>query len=140
VSEVAYMAGLPRFERVRFLGRRRDVGDLLAAADVYCQPNASPEPFGIAIVEALYCGLPVIATAEGGPAEIVSPECGLLVPPDDRQALAEALTHLLTNAELRSRLSAGAPSRAGSLCDPVRQATIFAALLRDAGGTTFPAR
>ena len=47
-------------DRVRFLGQRTDVPDLLAAADVFCQPNTGPEPFGIAFVEALYAGLPVV--------------------------------------------------------------------------------
>jgi len=50
-------------ERVRFLGQRADVPRLLAAADIHCQPNTGPEPFGIAFVEALYAGLPVVTTA-----------------------------------------------------------------------------
>ena len=48
---------------------------LLAAADVFCQPNSGPEPFGIVFVEALYAGLPVIATAIGGAQEIVDAAC-----------------------------------------------------------------
>ena len=44
-------------DRVRFLGQRADVSRLMAAADVFCQPNTGPEPFGIVFVEALYAGL-----------------------------------------------------------------------------------
>jgi glycosyltransferase involved in cell wall biosynthesis len=49
-------------ERVRFVGQRSDVPRLLAAADIFCQPNSGPEPFGIVFVEALYAGLPVVAS------------------------------------------------------------------------------
>src|SRR5262249_38073183 len=57
--------------RVRFLGQRADVGQLLNAADIHCQPNLGPESFGIGFVEALYAGLPVVTTALGGALEIV---------------------------------------------------------------------
>ena len=50
-------------ERVRFIGQRSDVPRLLACADLHCQPNTGPEPFGIAFVEAMYAGLPVVTTA-----------------------------------------------------------------------------
>ena len=52
-------------DRVRFLGERFDVPRLLAAADVHCQPNSGPEPFGIAFIEALYASLPVVSTRIG---------------------------------------------------------------------------
>ena len=73
-------------DRVRFLGERDDVPRLLAAADVYCQPNVAPESFGIAFVEALYAGLPAVSTRLGGAAEIVTDACGVLVPPADPDA------------------------------------------------------
>jgi len=104
-------------DRVRFLGQRDDVPSLLAAADVHCQPNAGPEPFGITFVEALYAGLPVVTTAMGGALEIVDERCGLLVPPD-AGALAAGLERLLLSAEERARLGAAAPGRAQQLCDP----------------------
>jgi glycosyltransferase involved in cell wall biosynthesis len=105
-------------ERVRFLGQRSDVPDLLAAADIHCQPNLGPEPFGIAFVEALYAGLPVVSTRMGGAAEIVSEDCGRLVPPDDAPALAEALGALIDDPSARARLGAAGPARARALCDP----------------------
>jgi glycosyltransferase involved in cell wall biosynthesis len=107
--------------RVRFAGQRSDVERLLTAADVFCQPNSGPEPFGIVFIEALYAGLPVVATAIGGALEIVDESCGLVVPPTDPKALAIALRNLVADADLRGKLSRSGPSRAIQLCDPARQ-------------------
>ena len=68
-------------ERVAFLGARDDVPDLLAQADIFCQPNQSPEPFGIVFIEALQSGIPVVSSRLGGAAEIVDDTCGILIPP-----------------------------------------------------------
>lgn len=108
--------------RIRFLGQRDDVPALMAAADLLCQPNLGPEPFGIAFVEAMHAGLPVVATAIGGAREIVDDTCGVLVPPDDPAALADALRTLMGDAEMRARLRAAGPERARALCDPHQQA------------------
>jgi glycosyltransferase involved in cell wall biosynthesis len=108
-------------DRIRFLGQRSDVARLLAAADIHCQPNTGPEPFGIAFIEALLAGLPVVTTEIGGAREIVSPDCGLLVPPDDAQALARALRRLMEDRALRERLGSQGPARAKELCDPATQ-------------------
>jgi glycosyltransferase involved in cell wall biosynthesis len=98
--------------RVRFLGTRIDVPELLAAADIFCHPNTyPPEPFGIAFVEALQAGLPVVTSAMGGAMEIVSEQCGFLVPPEDNVALADALRRLLTEKRLRQEMSASARTR-----------------------------
>jgi glycosyltransferase involved in cell wall biosynthesis len=107
--------------RIRFLGQRGDVPALMASADVLCQPNLGPEPFGIAFVEAMHAGLPVVATAIGGALEIVDPTCGILVPPQDPAALADALRRLIDDPGLRARLGAAGPARAAALCDPHRQ-------------------
>jgi len=108
-------------DRVRFLGQRSDVPRLLAAADIHCQPNTGPEPFGIAFIEGLLAGLPVVTTAIGGAREIVDDTCGILVPPHDPSALAATLRRLIRDASLRTRLGAAGPGRARSLCDPQRQ-------------------
>ena len=108
-------------DRVRFVGQRSDVPRLLACADLHCQPNTGPEPFGIAFVEALHAGLPVVTTALGGPLEIVDETCGILTPPGDADRLAEVLGQVIDDQELRQRLGAGGPQRASQLCDPVRQ-------------------
>ena len=135
--ERAYLASLQAAvgtagigDRVRFLGDRADVPDLLAAADVHCQPNTGPEPFGIAFVEALYARLPLVSTRMGGAAEIVDESCGLLVPPADPTALAEALARLIDEPETRDRLGAAGPERARLLCDPAAALGRLEGLLR----------
>jgi glycosyltransferase involved in cell wall biosynthesis len=108
-------------ERIRFLGQREDVAQLLAAADIYCQPNLAAEPFGIVFIEAMQAGLPVITSAAGGPLEIVDDSCGLLVSPDDVCSLAAGLTGLIEDGVERRRLGAAGARRAARLCDPSRQ-------------------
>lgn len=105
-------------DRVHFLGQRDDVASLLWAGDVYCQPNTQPEPFGISFIEALYAGLPVVATDLGGAREIVTPACGMLVPAGDQRALRDALQRMITDAGLRQGLRAAATARAAALCAP----------------------
>jgi glycosyltransferase involved in cell wall biosynthesis len=116
IRQSASELGLP--ERVLWPGEQRDVQSILRAADIYCQPNTGPEPFGIALVEALWAGLPVITTALGGPVDIVDESCGIAVPPGDVTALADAIRRLCTNSALRQTLAAGGPGRAAALCDP----------------------
>jgi glycosyltransferase involved in cell wall biosynthesis len=108
-------------DRVRWLGERHDVPRLLGAADVHCQANLAPEPFGIAYVEALAAGLPVVAARAGGAMEIIDESCGLLVPSGDSDALATALAQVLTDREFRATLAAAAPVRARQVSDPATQ-------------------
>jgi glycosyltransferase involved in cell wall biosynthesis len=108
-------------DRIRFIGERQDVSSVLRAADVFCQPNTEPEPFGLSLVEALETGLPVVTSGVGGASEIVDSTCGLLVPPGDDTALASALHRLVTDLKLRTGLGAAAPRRARTLCDPAQQ-------------------
>ena len=114
---------------VRFLGQRADVPHLLAAADIHCQPNTSPETFGIAFVEALHAGLPTVTTAIGGAVEIVDDSCGRLVAPNDTKALSEVLGTLISNPSERAALASGGKSRAYHLCHPVKQLTQLENLL-----------
>jgi glycosyltransferase involved in cell wall biosynthesis len=118
-------------DRVRFLGQSADVRSLLFAADVFCQPNLEPEPFGISFIEALGAGLPVVATAFGGALEIVDKSCGVLVPPADADALAGALSGLIDRRDTREQLGHGGPARARALCDPSTQMRRIADLLND---------
>ena len=108
-------------DRIRFTGQRNDVARLLAASDIHCQPNISPEPFGIAFIEALYAGLPVVTTRLGGAIEIVKDSCGITLPPNDPVALAAALGRLIDDPEERRRLGDSGPARARDLCDPQQQ-------------------
>jgi len=86
--------------RLRFLGHRGDVLYLCAAADVFCQPNTGPEPFGHVFVEAQAMGCPVVTTAMGGPLENVEQGThNRLVARPDAVPVAEALEDLLANRE-----------------------------------------
>lgn len=96
--------------RVRFLGAqpRERALELLRAADASIL-SSSWENFPHAVVEALAVGTPVISTATGGVAEVVSDEVnGLLVPPGDADALAGAIRRYFEDAALRERLRAAA--------------------------------
>ena len=105
-------------ERVTFLGERADVAELLRAADIFCQPNATEEAFGVVFVEAMAAGLPVVGTAIGGPAEIVQSSCGRLVAPGDSEGLAVELRTLIMDPALRATLGRNGPARAASLSQP----------------------
>jgi glycosyltransferase involved in cell wall biosynthesis len=104
--------------RVRFLGQRSDVSTLMAAADIFCQPNHSPDTFGIVFIEAMAAGLPVVTTAMGGATEIVTDACGRLIPPGDARALAACLRTWIRTPALRRTLGDAGPARAVALCDP----------------------
>lgn len=119
-------------EQVRFLGQRSDIPELLSAADIFCQPNQTPDSFGISFVESLWAGRPVITTAMGGALEIVDECCGLLIKPGDVDGLAAALSSLIENPELRGRLAQAGAARALELCDPVRQMEILSQVSRNA--------
>jgi glycosyltransferase involved in cell wall biosynthesis len=102
LKEQATQAGIA--DRIHWLGSRSDVFDLMNAADVYCQPNLGPEPFGVVFVEAMYAGIPIVTSNMGGPAEFVSNECGRLVNAGNTQELVSALRELLADSSLRSQL------------------------------------
>ena len=67
-----------------------DVANWLVAADIVCQPSLV-EPFGLSTLEAMACGRSVVATRVGGPPEFVPPRAGILVDPEDEDALVDAL-------------------------------------------------
>jgi glycosyltransferase involved in cell wall biosynthesis len=98
-------------DRVQFLGFRTDVPQVLAAADVVVLPSHA-EGFPLAVLEAMACGKPVVATPVGGVAEAVVDEVtGLLVPPGEPGALAGAVARLLGDARMSARLGAAARMR-----------------------------
>ena len=95
--------------RVEFRGFCEDVGEELAGADVLVHASIIPEPFGQVVVEGMAAGLPVVAAAAGGPAEVlVDGETGLLYPPGDVEALAARLRRLATDGALRRQLGSRA--------------------------------
>ncbi len=93
-------------DRLHYLGFRSDVETVYAAADVFVCPSDF-ESYGIANLEAMSCGLPVVSTRRGGPSEtIVEGVTGLLVDSGDADALAEHVLRLLRDETLRQRLGA----------------------------------
>jgi glycosyltransferase involved in cell wall biosynthesis len=102
----AQAARLGVTSRVRFPGWREDAGALLAAADMLVCASRL-EPLGNVVIEAWAAGVPVIATASAGPVALIHEgKTGLLVPLEDADALAQAMTRLFEDAQLRSRLAA----------------------------------
>jgi glycosyltransferase involved in cell wall biosynthesis len=128
LKQIASNGGIS--SRLKFLGWRSDVPQLMQAADVFCQPNTGPEPFGLVFTEALSSRLPVVATSIGGAKEIVTAECGILVPPEEPNQVAEALKTLIQDRALRRKLGDAGPGRALQLVDPKRQMQALEALLQ----------
>lgn len=99
-------------DRVHLLGARNDVPDLLAGADVFCMPSLW-EGLPLAVLEAMFAGLPVVASRTSGiPEAIDSDQVGLLSPPGDEAALARHLGAVLTDADLRVSLGQAGRERA----------------------------
>jgi glycosyltransferase involved in cell wall biosynthesis len=94
--------------RFRFLGHRQDALRLIAAADVFVLASRQ-EGLPVALMEAMSVGAPIVATAVGGVPEVITDGVnGLVVPPNDPAALADALERLSSDPDLRSRLGARA--------------------------------
>ena len=85
-----------------------DVAPILRSADVLVS-TSTEEPFGLVILEAQACGLPVVSSASGGPLDFVTDgETGLLVPPGDPAATAAAIGRLLEDADLLATIKVNA--------------------------------
>ena len=98
---------------VVFAGSRRDIPRVLHAVDAFVLPSLY-EGFGIAILEAMAAGKPVIATAVGGiPEFVLSGETGLLVEPGNVEALADAIDRLLSHPQQARTMGAKGRIRAG---------------------------
>ncbi len=98
--------------RILWAGYRPDVHKLLPAFDVFVQPSRF-EGLPTTVIEAMAAGLPVVATAVGGTPEVVEDGVtGLLVPPADPAALAQAINHLLGDPPLRLALGRAGRERA----------------------------
>ena len=98
--------------RVRLVGRLEDISGVVAALDLLVSASSS-EAFGVAMVEAMACGVPVVATATDGAREIVEDGAtGQLVPVGDVDAMSAAIVSLLTDDE--RRLALGAQARAAA--------------------------
>jgi glycosyltransferase involved in cell wall biosynthesis len=98
-------------DRVRFLGHRTDISELLATCDVFALPSFY-EGSSLAVLEAMAARRPVVSSTIGGTDELIDDgETGLLVPPGDAGALGVALRRLLADASLRDSLASRARKR-----------------------------
>ena len=101
-------------ERVRFLGQRRDIPELLAVCDVLVHPSLE-EGFCNALLEAMAAGRPVVTTTAGGnPEAVVDGETGVLVPPADAEALSTAMLDVLGRPDRGRALGEAGRRRATS--------------------------
>lgn len=123
--------------RLRRLGYRADVARVLAAADIFVLPSHF-EGLPMSVIEAMLCGLPVVATRIRGPREqVVEGETGLLVPPAEVPPLAAALARLAADAGLRTRMGEAGRARALALYDEgvvVQRTLALLGLLSSPGG------
>jgi glycosyltransferase involved in cell wall biosynthesis len=129
-------------DRIYFAGHQSEVNHWYDALDIVVHASFG-ESFGLVLVEAMALGKPLVATDAGGPLEIVEDgTSGLLVPPGDPEALAEAVGRILTDPALASTLSRGAAERSRAFTEE-RMAEEFAALLTtvitEEAGTVQPA-
>ncbi len=119
LERLSYELGVSK--RVRFLGvvPRPMLPRLYSTADLLLATSFASETFGISLVEAQACGLPVVATEFGGFPEVVDPgRTGLLIPPRDPHAMATAVNALLHDATRRAAMAAAAPAWAAQFTWP----------------------
>ena len=116
-------------DRILTVGYQKDIPHWMQAMDIIVHAS-DHEPFGIVIIEALALGKPVIAGAEGGPAEIISHgHDGLLVPFGDAGQLADAIRHLLDDSVHADRIAEKGQLRAADFSHS-RYATSFVSQIR----------
>ncbi len=117
-------------DRVQLLGEVDEarLGRCYEGADLFVLPSFH-EGYGMALAEALAYGLPVVSTRAGAVPDTVPADAGLLVPPGDSVALADALARLLDNAGVRQRLAVESRRAAAALPGWAEAAARFAAEL-----------
>ncbi|MEH2064930.1 MAG: glycosyltransferase family 4 protein [Nostoc sp.] len=104
--------------RVKFLGFRSDIPQLMAACDLVAHTSTSPEPFGRVIVEAMLCGKPVVAAKAGGVMELVEHGLnGFLVTPGESQELTQVITTCLQETEITATIANNARTMASRRFD-----------------------
>ena len=100
-------------DRVHFLGYRDDAAALMQVCDVIVLPSVAKEGLGLCLIEAAFLGKPTVGSRAPGIKEAIADgQTGLLVPPGDWKALAQALDKLLSSPQLRAALGAAGKQRA----------------------------
>ena len=108
-------ASLPHPERVHFAGFRRDAPAVMAASDICCLPVLRGEGLSRAVIEGMAYGIAPLVTDVGGNTElVVDGESGLVVPPGDIAALAQALEWLHDHPDERRQMGEAARERIGT--------------------------
>jgi len=121
-------------DKVVFTGFRKDIYDVMNVFDVYVHPSVRPEPFGRGIVEAMLLGKAALASALGGPMEIVvGGATGLFFLPGDTEGLAQMLAALMKDPERRARFGANGRRRAETLFTAGRVAAEVADIIVEMG-------
>jgi glycosyltransferase involved in cell wall biosynthesis len=123
-------------KKVLMLGFREDIPDLLAAADLYVMPSRS-EGLPLALLEAMFAGRPIVASAVGGIPDALG-DGGILVPPEDAAALAGALRRLLDDGAERAELGSAAARIAARRFGVEAMADAYEARYRDSVGSGRP--
>lgn len=114
---------------VSFVGYREAASTFLGAFDIMVVPSRS-EAFGLVALEAMMAGVPVVASDVGGLPEVVG-DCGILVPPERPDALADAIVRLAEDPDLRGQLAAKGRKRAADLFEVERMGRETAAVYED---------
>ncbi len=114
-EELARELGI--YHEIRFLGKQEPVEEILSIADLFLMPSAS-ETFGLAALEAMACGVPVVSTDIGGLPELnIQGETGFLCKVGDVDAMTAASRQILTNERMHETMAAASLERASKTFD-----------------------
>jgi glycosyltransferase involved in cell wall biosynthesis len=117
-------------DKIHFLGNRRDVVELLAATDVFVLPSLW-EGLAMALLEAMAAAKPIVATAVSGTSQVmIHDETGLLVPPADAVALAQAIDEMLSDPDRAQSMGQAARRHVEANWSVEKQAAEYRALYR----------
>lgn len=106
--------------RVKFLGFRNDIPQLMTACDLVSHTSTSPEPFGRVIVEAMLCQKPIVAAKAGGAIELIDHEVnGFLTTPENTQELTQIINKCLNNPEEITNIAKTARQNAAERFDVI---------------------
>lgn len=109
LEHIAYSKGLK--DKIRFMGWQSDIPGLMQQFDVFVLPSIS-EGISLALLEAMACGCPVVATEVGGnPEVVIDQKTGFLIPPKDPDKMADAIIKLLRDSTLAEKMRDSARKR-----------------------------